>query len=638
MLCAMRRLLQALCPALLLAGCTAPASPPAATTPATASTPTTPATPAIPATPAVSTTPATPATPAISTTSATPATPEQPATPEPPAAIDDAPPALPPAAPADARFQLAAYRDGELRLHLLGDAIFVSGAAGLAHLDARGDRLVPVEYALAGQTPPDWYFDEWLLTGLGGRWPDNAWLTTESHVSRSSSPPQLHRREGSFWKPQNTKEGILHRTYPTVITWHSGQVLGLRLYRVDPAMYDTGSELSKAQQRRIDTALARARPGFDLLAATPTPTAMIIAPGLEPITAAAAPTGELFLLARKGRPEAGAPQVQRFGLTGDAAISGTVDALPKGLQCELLAVRAADEAYVACARARGPGRAYLARFNGSTWSEVPAPKAISFVDLSVSPAGELYAVLAASEDARQLWHRATPDAEWAQVDLPELRFADRGAPEWAFAPVGHEFALQPADPEAAARSWPVRPLQVLARPDGDVWVVAETDLQRESISSYMAVRHVVLRAGKVREPLRMLPDGDLALELLDWRPAPAWTPVGCGDEGENRPAFVALRTLPRDAPRNQPEPLLAAFIADNKALMPAVARAVEVFRRGRRTVGFYVQPSDQASADALLAALGRAVPDEPHKLECRQPRIRREFDKTSAQALQAPAL
>lgn len=66
-------------------------------------------------------------------------------------------------------------------------------------------------------------------------------------------------------------------------------------------------------------------------------------------------------------------------------------------------------------------------------------------------------------------------------------------------------------------------------------------------------------------------------------------------------------------------------------------RAVNT-RRGRRTTGLCVSPSDQAGADALLAAIGRVVPDEKRTLECWLPRIRREFDKTTGLALQAPLL
>lgn len=559
-------------------------------------------------------------------------------TPPTPGAIDLPP--VPSTTPADARFQLAAYRDGDLKLHVLGDTMFVSGGGGLAQLDARGDRMVPVEYALSGQADPGRLFDAWLTIGFGGRWPDNAWLTTQTQFSRSGSPPLLHRREGNFWKRQDTKKGLLQRTYASVITWHSGQVLGLRVYQVDPAVYEDTEELSKAMQRKIAAAQAASRPGFDLLGEQPTPAPMVIASGLVPVVGAAAPSGELFLLAHKVGEDT-SPRVQRWGLTGEAAVAGKVDNLAKGMACELLVVGAADEAYVACNRGEDPAGAYLARFDGATWSEEPGLKARHIDDLTIAPEGALYAVIQAAETddwKRELWRRSARGTAWEPIELPELRFPDRNVPEWAFDPNSEKFGVLPADPEAAAQTWKPHPLQVRVRAGGDVWVVASTEMERANVAGMQPARHVVLRASKVSEPLRMLPDGDLMLELLDWGAAPAWTPKGCGEQGYPRPGFVPLRTLPRDAPRNAPEPLVEAFVRDNAALMPQVERVVEVFRRGRRTVGFYVRPTDQAGADALLAALTLVAPGEKRTIECREPRIRREFDRTTGQALQAPAL
>ena len=555
-----------------------------------------------------------------------------------PGAIDLPP--VPSTTPADALLQLAAYRDGHLKLHVLGDAMFVSGGGGLARLDARGDRVVHVEYALSGQADPGRLFDEWVTVEFGGRWPDNAWLTTQAQLSRASSPPLLHRREGNVWKRQDTRQGLLQRAYASVIAWHSGQVLGLRVYQVDPAVHEDTEELSKAMRRKLAAAQASARPGFDLLGEQPTPAPMVIASGLVPVVAAAAPTGELFLLAHKVGEDT-SPRVQRWGLTGAAAVAGTVDDLPTGMTCGLLVVAAADEAYVACNRGQDPAGAYLARFDGNAWSEEHGLKARFFEDLTLAPEGALYAVIQDPETdewKRELWRRSARGTAWEPIELPALRFPDRNVPEWAFDPNSEQFGVLPADPEAAAQTWKPDPLQVRVRAGGDVWVVASTEMERANVAGMPAARHVVLRAGKVSEPLRMLPDGDLMLERLDWGAAPAWTPGGCGEQGSTRPAFVPLRTLPRDAPRNAPEPLVEAFVRDNAALMPQVERVVEVYRRGRRTVGFHVQPTDQAGADALLAALALTAPGEKRTIECREPRIRREFDRTTGQALQAPAL
>ncbi len=547
-----------------------------------------------------------------------------------------------PAAPADARFQLAAYRDGVLALHLLGDEVFVSGAGGLARLDARGDRLVGVEYAMSGQSEPYWWFDGWETVSFGGLWPDNAWLVTEYGFSRSNSPPRVHRREGNFWKLQDNKKGLLYWGYPMIVNGRPGEVLGLRTWGPDPILYEDGGEASPAVDRRVTKEMAAVQRGFDVLGPTPTPATMVIAPDLVVIAVAAAPGGELFLLGRKRGKNIDSPRVQRWGLEGDAAITGTVDSLLKGKLCEHLVVRAANDAYVGCWSIGTKKGAYLVHFDGTSWTEEPSPDAYAFSSLSLSPEGELYAIIkprGVEDGVLTLVRRSARGAAWEPVELPALRFPDRGAPEWAFYTESHDFELTPADPVAAAATWSVRPTQVIARGGGEVWVVGTTDLERTGLASYQTTREVVLRAGKVALPLRMLPDGDLAVEVRDWKPAPAWTPKGCAyEEDALRPAFVALHTLPRDAPRNQPEPTIEAFVKEHAGLMGQVHRVVEVFHRGRRTTGLYVWPKDQAGADALLVAIGRAWPDEKRALECRLPRIRREFDKTTGLALQAPLL
>ena len=562
------------------------------------------------------------------------------ATPVAPVPVAVVPADATPGAPADATFQLAAYRDGELRLHLLGEEVFVSGAAGLARFDAGSARVMAVEYGVSGQAAPE-FFDDWSTEQLGGVWPDNAWLTTTYGLSRSVSPVRVHRREGNFWKLQDNKDGILYWDYVAILNWHSGQVLGLKMWGPDPAFYEDGGEATPAVEKKISAAMKRVHTSFEVLGPKPTPTPMVYGPGISFVAAAAAPTGEVFVLGRKPGRDPMTPRVQRWGIAGEAAVAGTIDVLPDNMGCEKITVRAADEAYVACSRYSEPLGPYLTRFDGTVWTEEPGPDiARSYHDLSVAPDGALVVVfsIAGEDEERRVARRSARGAAWEVLELPALRFPDRNFPEWAFYPERQDYLLQPADPVAAAATWPVQAHQVLARPGGEVWVAGWTGLERGELASFNQARNVVLRSGKLREPLRMLPDGDLSMEVRDWRPAEAWTPKGCMYVEEDRPAFVEIRTLPRDAPRNAPEPMLAEFVKANQALMGQVARIVEVFHRGRRTTGLYVRPSDQAGADALLAAIARVAPDEERRIECRMPRIRREFDKTTGQALQAPAI
>lgn len=564
------------------------------------------------------------------------------ATPAADAAPTSAPPvALPPAAPPDAFFQLAAYRDGPLALQRLGDDIFVVGGAGLAHLDARG-RLVHLEYGLSGQEHPGPAFDRWDNLAFGGRWPDDAWLVTEHGYSRATSPPLLHRRDGDVWRRQANKDRLFYWHYSHFVTWRDGQVLGLRAYTLDPDAVSDYEDPPPRVTRKIEAQRAALRLGFDVLGPTPTPAPMLLPKDLVTVAVAAAPTGEIFMLAyRAGEARSQAVhRVLRWGLDGPAAAAGALDTLPALAWCDHLAVRAADDAYVGCKRDQ---RSYLLRFDGTTWSEEPAPEGMSFHDLSVAPDGAVWAIVGAlgadpeDDDATspRLWRRPTRGAAWEAVPVPQLRFPDRASPEWYFHVDAQRQRTSPGDPDAAARAFAVRPQRVLARAADDVWVAGDTELTRHDISVYETSRHVVLRSRPATTPLRMLPDGDLALELLDWRPARAWKPdAGCLDGLDDpTPAFVTLRTLPRDAPRDQPEPALEAFLRDNKPVLTGLAGAYEVHRRGRRALGLFITPPDQAAADALIAAIQRAFPDERAALECRNPRIRRAFDPTTGRPL-----
>lgn len=614
-------------PSLLVLACTANTTP-------------TPATTAVADAPAAEAkAPATPPTPAP----LEPPSPADPATPTPapaPATTDPAPPAdgpPPPAAPSDATFQLAAYRDGDLALRRVGDAVFVVGGAGLAHEDARG-KLGMVEYGLSGLSDPE-EWGTWNPLAFGGAWPENAWLTTQFEYSRGSSRPQVHRREGALWRRVDNKDGVLYWYHDPIVTWREGQVLGVRRYIADPNLVteEAGEPTPRRVQRKVDAQLAAARRGLDLLGPKPAPAAMVVDPGMHVLRLAVAPTGELFALGRGAADDGGKDfRVQRWGLEGEAAIAGTVHPLDTAVTCAQIAVRAADEVYAGCTRRRGE-RAYLARFDGAAWTEEPAPAARGLVDLAVAPGGELWAIAGDSyvgdREFAEVWRRPARGAAWERVALPELRYADRAHSEILFSPTS-DYRRQPADPEAAAKAWPVDPKELVVRADGDVWIRGETHHERDEVSEFMVYRHVVLRNREVREPLRMLHDLDLRADLLDWRSARAWKPGHDCDNG--LPAFVALRTLPRDTPKNQDEPAVEALVTGHAALMDRVHGIYEFWRRGRRTIGLLVRPAQQADADAILAALAQVAPGEQRTLECRWPRARREFDKTTGKPIDAP--
>jgi hypothetical protein len=543
-----------------------------------------------------------------------------------------------PPAPTNPVFEVAAYRDGWLDLHLLGDQVFVNGGGGLAHADKRG-RLVHVEYGLSGQAEPWLGLHGWQVHALGGLWPTNAWLVTEYSMARASSPPHVHHRVGGVWQQLPNKDGALYWYYEHVLTWHSGQVLGLRAYSSDPAFgYSDLEDMPRRTRKKIEDQLARARRGFDLLGDTPTPTTMILDPNIRrAVEVAIAPTGELFLLGAEKNEDA--RRVQQWGLTGDAAVAGTSTPLAKNTRCTSLAVRSAAEAYIGCTReVRDDNAPHILRWDGAAWTDTPAPPIGHEVSsLSVAPTGELYAVVRVipkPEHSDELWRRLRPDAAWERVALPELSFPDLAATAYIEGNYPDLFRPMKPDPEAAARTWTPSPSKVLAVAADDIWVVAATDLHRDEIGDEDTRREVVLRTKTTGEPLAMLHDEDLYLEAMDWRTAKAWQPDACLLAGAT---FATLRTLPAGAPRDQPEPALEAFVRDNPTLLPRVLEIYEVHRRGRRTVGLFVDLPDQPAADALLTALERAAPGEPHTLECRRPRPRRKFDKATGLAISPAA-
>lgn len=120
---------------------------------------------------------------------------------------------------------------------------------------------------------------------------------------------------------------------------------------------------------------------------------------------------------------------------------------------------------------------------------------------------------------------------------------------------------------------------------------------------------------------------EVALRPLTERLIALKQPVGVVEVDERWTPLLARgeRTLPRDAPRNQPEPAIAALVRDHTALLPKIRGIYAFWRRGRRTIGLM----------AILAALEQVAPGEPRKLECRWPRARRQFDVNTGAPIDA---
>jgi hypothetical protein len=552
------------------------------------------------------------------------------------------PPHTPPVAapPSGPTFHTLGFRDGDLDLLQLGDEVLVQADTELARSTADGAlAFVATDLARSGEWGES--RPNWQIGAVGGRWPDNAWVTSY-YDRRSTNPQRVHRRVGDAWVSQPNRRGLLRWSYSAVLAWHSGQVLGLRVWEFDPArgfvVDESGVQVPDRLERAVARELAGASSGFVLLGPRPTPTSMVLPAKFVVHSLAAAPTGELFVLGRVERSifdmdyrlaaslddEAEDPAEYDFKgplqlLRWDAAGKHTSDELPAG-EWDHLAVRSADEAYLV-------GSAQLLRFDGAAWTPSPAP-ANSFFDLSIAPGGALWAIT--RDRPPLLLQRPAPDAAWQPVPLPEQRFPDRAAAEWA-CDWYDGCALAPGDPDAAQRAWPVDPIAVRTPADDDIWVLGRTDLERSDVSDHTTHRTVVLRTrGPAGAPLRFPTDGDLIADASDRRR------VRLDRKRPHRPhpctegaSFVALHTLPADAAPTGHDPRVDAFLRDNPALLPAIESIQEIVIRGRRTVGLLVPPTDAATTRALLTALNRLVPGEPHRLDCVAGRILRGFDKAT---------
>lgn len=516
----------------------------------------------------------------------------------------------------------------------LGDEVFVQADSELARATADGAlALIPTDLARSGEwgeSQPNWHIGE-----VGGRWPDNAWVTSYYEM-RSTDPNRVYRRVGDAWAVQPNKRGLLRWSYSHVLAWHSGQVLGLRKWEFDPALGfvedESGVQIPRRLVKNVLRQLAAAPPGLDRLGPRPRPTKMVLPAKFAVRSLAAAPTGELFVLGRVEHSELfemmygdneydpsryadGPTRLLRWDLAGVQ----TIDELPPD-DYDQLAVRAADEAYLGSDTA-------LLRFDGATWTSSTTPGQ-SMLNLSIAPGGALWAVT--SDRPPLLWQRPTPDAAWQQVALPEQRFPDRAAAEWA-CDFYRSCALAPGDPEAAQRDWPVEPYAVRTPADDDIWVLGRTDLERHDVSDHTTHRTVVLRTrGPAVTPLRFPTEGDLIADARDRRRirrdrTRPHKPRPCDEDA----SFVALHTLPADAAPTGHDPHVDAFIRDNPALLAAIESIREIVIRGRRTVGLFVAPQDAATTHALLTALDRLVPGEPHRLDCVDGRILRGFDKAT---------
>jgi hypothetical protein len=525
---------------------------------------------------------------------------------------------LPDEEPRGTGFWLAAGRDGDLRVEELGDELIVAGSAALARERADGalERMPDMLRGLVDPGPM--YGALWELKTLGGSWPDPVWMHTQYATGRSGLIPYLYYRKGERWQRKATRTGPLHWYYQAFAPWTDGRVLALRLVTPAPeAGWDEGPP-SRAQQQRIAAAIAANAPRIDVLApaAAPSPAPMQLAPTGRPVSLVTLPTGEVFVLLIVVEDGKDITAVQRFApgaSTGTLELLAEVDGQRPGLMAGPMVARG-DVVYLA-----GGSEGIVLRRDGPRWQAAP-PLPRPALSFAVDPADTMWAVTPSGRESEtyepitELWKRAA-DGPWTMVRLPQVGRPDRAGPRWVINPGNQEWILLAGQPEVADKLETLYPRQVLARANGDIWLIGNLD-PIITDAGFGLTRHVALRSRPVPHVLE-LPDSDsLRAELLAAQPAKPWGDKKCYEsEG-----WVQVATLPASAAPDAAEKLADELVATVPAELQrefAAVREVEV--HGRRVVGLLAHPSSPANEQAILVALAKFGP-EKRRFECFNPR------------------
>ena len=332
-----------------------------------------------------------------------------------------------------------------------------------------------------------------------------------------------------------------------------------------------------------------------------------IAAPLHPIAAAAAPGGPRYLLATRGKDRV----LQIWRPDGDPR--GVVEVLPG--RPEPTELRAVAGQVLVAGTQRDEPRGYLARFDGATWSEEPAPEGRRVCDVTLTADGVLWAVVHRDADDCEggltaLWRRDRGAPGWSQVEVPPLVFPSDTTWEYDDLFVPHEDSVAGDQPVA------VQPRQVVARGE-EVWIVvaAELEAARAPVSA-------VLRTGLPAGAPLLLPSDRRQYTLL--RDAPLFArPDAHGMCPEGEPVLVRLHDIAPGTADDAPLPAVEALVRDRPELVRLLQGVYEFERDGQRFVGLLVANAVPPDGDALLKTLDRLVPGVRHMFECRLPPVRR---------------
>lgn len=534
--------------------------------------------------PAPSPTPNEPAlaTPATATT-ATPATATDPTTAAIPSGSDTTPPTPEPTPPipvltTTAELHVIARAGTTMMLHPLVDGSLLASAGPLVlRVDERGE-LVHDPAMLRGLenirdvSADDDEFDgvsAWWPVALGGRWPDAVYLSMEvaSAYRGDGAEADVHRWDGQAWAKVDTRTNR-YEWYPAEIhPWIDSSLLARRVYRPwypghDP--FDDGEGPTEQQVEASARAIGQAKKIVVIRGEPKAPAAPATVTAFASLA-----TGEIFAVTGDDP-----PNLVRLDTEGGRH---TIALPGKDVHVRGVIADGPDRAWVFGTRV-GPKdedeRAWLVRVHGKKASMADAPNCrgtglASFVALD---SGTQWATCGAALDdvdaayfadtPGTLWHRA-PGKAWARWKLPP-RIDD--------------------------------PRRVVARHEGDVWVVA-----------YERRRGGVLLHSRPRSTVLELPDlPELGRQVIEWNDPLPVAPY-CSYP------YVPLRSPPEDAAT-----VKAALDGPLEALKPkSPVVLMRTTIRGQTELGLQLVDPDDARGDAKQVAsaarkaLGNEAVDAP---------------------------
>lgn len=457
-------------------------------------------------------------------------------------------------------FHVLGELPGPITIYPVGDRAFLANEQRLA-LQLVGDDVVHDPKLERGLWQGDAFWESYVVTGIGGRWPDATWIATVHPLGRTGISRLRHWNGKAWTGAAETRDGeIVFGIQP----WIGGRMLALvqagMLFEASFRVLSGNSNvtLPVPSKPKVQESFCFTRVRVEAYSALPSGDVFIVGPACDD-------DGTVPGLAI----ETWAPGQKQGTLTAMPSFDSAPD-----VHVTAMAALAPNNVLVAL---RGTGSSgqpdvnFLLLWDGQHWTEQPVPIPSGVQQFWKGASGELFA----SGGNGSLWFKAL-DAEWTEIPLPR-RLGD-----------------------SAARTH----VQSLWSPAaGDTWVIATPG--PENTRSFLLHTH----PGKGALPS---PD-EMAHKAQELRlPGPP-------TEYCETP-FVLLYTLGKKAPPNYDYPATRAALKGNTDLQDK-ATFIEFEREGRRYFGAKVPDFDVGKR--LSKLVKDKVPGSTPQLVCHDPLITR---------------